>query len=66
MASDVKCSVSSCNYWGKGNRCEADSIHVVNSVGGGGPRMEAGTMGRSEQAGTSAETACKTFKPKGL
>ncbi|HHY16818.1 MAG TPA: DUF1540 domain-containing protein [Firmicutes bacterium] len=25
---DVKCKVSSCQYWGSGNRCEADSILV--------------------------------------
>ncbi|MHB8928492.1 MAG: DUF1540 domain-containing protein [Bacillota bacterium] len=65
MASDVKCSVPSCHYWGQGDRCEANSIYVVNA-GGGSASMAAGTIGRKEQAQSSDETACKTFKPKGL
>jgi len=64
MATDVKCSVSSCHYWGQGDRCEANSIHVVDSVHNG-TSLTAGTMGRSPQAQTSDETACRTFKPRG-
>ncbi|HEY3315848.1 MAG TPA: DUF1540 domain-containing protein [Bacillota bacterium] len=63
MASDVKCEVSSCHYWGQGNRCEARAISVVNAVAGGA-NMEAGTIGHEAQARTTDETACKTFKPR--
>ncbi len=63
MAGDVKCEVSSCHYWGEGNRCEADSIYVVNSMAEG-TNMEAGTIGGRAQARTTDETACKTFKPR--
>ena len=59
---EIKCSVDSCSYWGKGNVCEADAIMVRNNK----PQdydMEIGTMGDTE-AETSAETMCETFKPK--
>ncbi|MBS4025838.1 MAG: DUF1540 domain-containing protein [Clostridia bacterium] len=49
MAKDVKCEVNSCSFWAQGNGCNADSIYVVAN---------------SQQARTSDETDCKTFKHK--
>ncbi|MGE5552278.1 MAG: DUF1540 domain-containing protein [Bacteroidota bacterium] len=59
---EIKCSVDSCSYWGRGNVCEADEIMVRNNK----PQdydMEIGTMGEVE-AETSAQTMCETFKPR--
>jgi predicted site-specific integrase-resolvase len=50
MAKDVLCEVSSCKYWGAGNKCNASAIYVVNRMG--------------KQASSSEETDCKTFEPK--
>ncbi len=50
MAQDVLCEVNNCKYWGQGNKCEADAIYVVSQKG--------------NQASTSEETDCKTFKPE--
>jgi hypothetical protein len=46
----VKCSVSNCHYWQKGNHCDASAIEV--NVDGG-----------AREARQSAETNCQTFKP---
>ncbi|WP_019413811.1 DUF1540 domain-containing protein [Paenisporosarcina sp. TG20] len=51
MAQDVLCEVNNCTYWSTGNECTADVIYVVNH-------------GKSNEASTSEETDCKTFKPK--
>lgn len=51
MPKDVMCEVSSCNYWGNGNLCQADQIYVVTHV-------------EEEKARTTEETDCHTFKPK--
>lgn len=51
MAKDVLCEVNNCTYWGKGNKCNADAIYVVNHKG--------------KHASTSGETDCKTFKREG-
>ena len=45
---NLKCTVDTCNYWGNGNRCTADSIEVNN---------------QASNAKTSDDTNCKTFKP---
>ncbi len=58
----INCSVNSCTYWGKGEVCKADSIMVKNNQSMGYD-MEIGTMGEND-AGTSAETMCETYKPK--
>lgn len=63
----VKCKVDSCAYWDEGNICGADGIEVDNSLGMnlGDASMEIGRLGEGEQeAHTSDETCCKTYKPK--
>jgi hypothetical protein len=51
MARDIEvlCEVENCNYWGQGNRCQADAIYVVSHKG--------------NTAHDSKDTDCKTFKP---
>jgi len=50
MAKDVLCEVNSCRNWASENRCNAESIFIVNN--------------QVKQAHNSAETDCKTFDPK--
>ncbi|CAG9614697.1 hypothetical protein BACCIP111899_03930 [Bacillus rhizoplanae] len=50
MAQDVLCEVNNCQYWGNGNKCNAESIYVVSHTG--------------KQATDSKETDCKTFIPE--
>jgi hypothetical protein len=66
MAADVKCTVTPCTYWSKGNVCSAEAIEVNNNtdVMNSSNDMEIGDIGKSK-AGASCETMCKTFKPKG-
>jgi hypothetical protein len=47
--SGVKCMVSTCNYWEKGNHCDASAIEV--DVEGG-----------AREARQSDQTNCRTFK----
>lgn len=70
---EVKCSVDSCYYWGKGNVCQANTITVKNDtdrtyeVGAGGRRnLEVGTLGAGAAASarTSSQTRCETFRPR--
>lgn len=53
MAKDVVCSVDSCNFWGQGNKCQAESIMVNN-------------VRPMEHAHRSDETNCETFEPNDL
>lgn len=50
MAKDVKCEVNSCVFWGDGDKCDASSIYVVNTI--------------DAQASNSSDTDCKTFESK--
>lgn len=67
---EVRCSVTSCEYWGKGDVCRADAIKVKNSMATdvdddfaeGSVGMEIGILGTS--ARTSGQTCCETFKPR--
>ncbi|MGI5854163.1 MAG: DUF1540 domain-containing protein [Bacillota bacterium] len=62
----VKCSVSSCHYWGTNNVCEASEINVRNNFHDGSSMstgMEIGEIGKNDEAGKSSETMCETFKP---
>lgn len=58
--SQVKCFVDSCHYWAYGNNCNAEEIEVDNQAEIG---MEVGRLGE-EEADTSRETFCRTFKPR--
>ncbi len=60
---DVSCTVSSCYYWGRGNKCEASEILVKNNLKTS-PYADAGQIGQPGKARTSAETICETFRPR--
>jgi hypothetical protein len=69
MPQGVKCSVSNCTYWAQGNNCSATAIMVdVDSHAGANYREEIGEIGVSsthkDQASSSSETCCHTFKAK--
>ena len=59
----VNCTVSDCGYWGKGNICDAGEITVTSDAATDNTMMEVGAIGKTPSK-TSANTACKTFKPK--
>lgn len=58
----INCQVHSCTYHGKDDICQADSIMVKNNSHQGF-EMEIGVIGGEDEAGTSAQTMCETFKP---
>ncbi|HHY45992.1 MAG TPA: DUF1540 domain-containing protein [Firmicutes bacterium] len=62
---DVRCSVDTCGYWGTGDVCNAQAIHVQhNRPAGSTGKMEVGTIDQGVRASTSEETCCRTFKPR--
>ncbi|MEI5908020.1 DUF1540 domain-containing protein [Bacillus spongiae] len=64
---EVKCSISNCTYWGKGNQCTADRIQVdldAHADHSYEMAVELGEFFHQDYADTSAETCCKTFQPK--
>lgn len=70
---NVKCTVNSCEYWGEGQKCNAQEILVKNDVANNAGEashhylnadMEvAGEMGK-QVAQTSPQTCCDTMKLK--
>jgi hypothetical protein len=66
----VKCSVANCEYWAEGNNCSADMIMVeIDAHAKADFKAEfAGEYGHDsehkDQAASSAQTCCHTFKPK--
>lgn len=65
MPANVRCTVSNCTYWDEANRCGADEILVSSdSMADAKSDVEIASMEETPTA-TSAETICKTFKPKG-
>ncbi|MDC0761806.1 MULTISPECIES: DUF1540 domain-containing protein [Brevibacillus] len=66
----VKCSVANCEYWAQGNLCSAEEIMVeIDAHATVNVKEEfAGEYGQNtqhqDQAKTSSETCCLTFKPK--
>ncbi|MDQ0189102.1 DUF1540 domain-containing protein [Alicyclobacillus cycloheptanicus] len=67
MQVEVKCSVSNCEYWARGNECVAGSILVsVDKHANANLKEEFGMLGGEHQdtAAGSAETCCHTFKEK--
>lgn len=66
---EVKCSVSNCTYWDKGNRCGADLI-MIEIDKHANAKFDAEFAGESfdsqhqDAAAASKETCCHTFKPK--
>ncbi|MEW9670995.1 DUF1540 domain-containing protein [Ammoniphilus sp. 3BR4] len=65
---EVKCSVANCTYWGEGNNCVAPAIMVEVDRHANYNAEMAGELGiqteHKDQAADSAETCCRTFKPK--
>ncbi|MCL6453353.1 MAG: DUF1540 domain-containing protein [Alicyclobacillus sp.] len=67
MKVEVKCSVSNCEYWARGNECVASSILVtVDRHSSADLNVEFGMMNgqQADNAAHSAETCCHTFVPK--
>ncbi len=63
----VNCTVSSCEFWGRGNLCHAEQILVKNnfSTYSGDNRVEFGEEFHSlPEAGGSSQTLCETMRPK--
>ncbi|MGB9867822.1 MAG: DUF1540 domain-containing protein [Bacillota bacterium] len=65
MPKDVKCTVSSCEYWTSGNGCSAKEIQVDSSLKAS-PYVEVAELGGNPgaEARTSSHTECRTMKPK--
>lgn len=63
----VNCTVSNCSFHAEGNICGASQITVDmdhQSMYDTEFSEEFDIKKRTEEAGTSKETCCKTFKPK--
>lgn len=65
---EVKCSVSNCNFHLKGNVCGAEKIEIDMDHHSNQRNTEFASefdySTISEEASRSADTCCKTFKPK--
>ena len=64
---EVSCSIANCTYYGEGNVCTAEKIMVeVDNHARYDSEMSAELDEKNhiDKAGTSAETCCKTFRPK--
>lgn len=64
---EVSCSISNCTFYGEGNICQAEKImvdldrHSSYDVEFG---EELGYKDHIDKAAKSAQTCCRTFKPK--
>ena len=64
---EVSCAISNCSFYGDGNVCTAEKIMVeLDNHARYDTEMSAelGEKNHIDTAGHSAETCCKTFKPK--
>ncbi|MBX6378915.1 MAG: DUF1540 domain-containing protein [Clostridia bacterium] len=65
----VMCTVSSCDFWGQGNVCDAREILITaDSFAAAQPdNIDALQAGALPQTAVQRceETSCKTFRPKG-
>lgn len=64
---EVACSIANCSFYGEGNVCTAEKIMVeIDNHARYDTEFssELGEKNHVDTAGTSAETCCKTFKPK--
>lgn len=65
---EVKCSVANCNYWENGNNCVAPSIMVEIDRHARYNEEFAQDLGthndHQDTAANSADTCCRTFKPR--
>lgn len=66
---EVNCSISNCTFHAKGNICGADKITIDmenQSKYDTEFSQEFNFKSRTEKANQSADTCCKTFKPKSI
>jgi hypothetical protein len=64
---EVSCAISNCTFYGEGNVCTAEKIMVErdsHSRYDTEMSSELDEKNHIDKADTSAETCCKTFKPK--
>jgi len=65
---DISCIVSSCGYWSKGNKCQADHILVTtdafSAIVKDDVDYEMSKEIAPEKAEGSPDTCCKTYKPR--
>lgn len=66
---NIRCTVSSCHYWGQGNYCEAEQILVssdnfANETEHSINALQASTIEQTP-VGSCQETCCKTYIQKG-
>ncbi len=64
---EVSCAIANCTYYGEGNVCTAEKIMVeLDNHARYDTEMssELGEKNHQDSAVNSAETCCKTFKPK--
>ncbi|MGM0876560.1 MAG: DUF1540 domain-containing protein [Bacillota bacterium] len=64
---EVNCSISNCTFHAEGNICGANKITIdmdYQSKYDTEFSQELGFENRKEDANQSADTCCKTFKPK--
>lgn len=66
---EVKCAVSNCEYWAKGNQCHADAI-MIEIDQHANARFDTEFAGESfdsehkDAARNVANTCCHTFEPR--
>ncbi|WP_209124096.1 DUF1540 domain-containing protein [Alkalihalobacillus sp. BA299] len=64
---EVSCAISNCSFYGEGNICTVEKIMVeLDAHARYDTEMssELSEKNHIDKAGHSAETCCKTFKPK--
>lgn len=69
MPKGVACSVSNCAFWGQGNQCSADAIHIEidqHAHADLSAEFAGGEFGvrHTDEAKESSATCCHTFQPK--
>lgn len=61
----VKCTVSDCYYWGRGDLCEADGIEVnVTHATANRGSHEMTNVTNDHSAGASNKTQCTTYRSR--
>jgi len=64
---NIFCTVNSCHYWQKGNRCSANEILVSSERSDAGSNITSATMSTMSETpvGSGMETCCKTYVRRG-
>ncbi|UUZ85524.1 DUF1540 domain-containing protein [Paenibacillus sp. P26] len=64
---EVKCSVSNCNYWEKGNNCNAKAIMIEvdqHAAVAYDSEFAADFEDHKDKASSVRNTCCHTFEPR--